>query len=175
MILKKLKLFSSLIVLCGAVAGTPSRAADLRIGVVNPIKVLEAAPQAEEARKRLEREFAPRDKNLVAAQKKAKQLEDRLAKDAPVMSETERRKIERDIVSVKRDLKRDQDEFREDLNFRRNEEFGKIQRQVVEAIQSLAKEEGFDVIVGEGVIYANERVDVTSKVVARLKKGYKGR
>ncbi len=59
MILKKLKLFSSLIVLCGAVAGTPSRAADLRIGVVNPIKVLEAAPQAEEARKRLEREFAP--------------------------------------------------------------------------------------------------------------------
>lgn len=175
MILKKLKLFSTLIVLYGAVAGPPSRAADLRIGVVNPIKVLEAAPQAEEARKRLEREFAPRDRNLVAAQKKAKQLEDRLAKDAPVMSETERRKIERDIVSVKRDLKRDQDEFREDLNFRRNEEFGKIQRQVVEAIQSLAKEEGFDVIVGEGVIYANERVDVTSKVVARLKKGYKGR
>ena len=173
--MKKLKLFSSLIVLLGAVAGTPPRAADLRIGVVNPIKVLEAAPQAEEARKRLEREFAPRDKNLVAAQKKAKLLEDRLAKDAPVMSDTERRKIERDIIGVKRDLKRDQDEFREDLNFRRNEEFGKIQRQVVEAIQILAKEEGFDVIVGEGVIYANERVDVTSKVVERLKKGYKGK
>jgi len=173
--LKTLKLFSSLIVLCGVVAGTPSRAADLRIGVVNPIKVLEAAPQAEEARKRLEREFAPRDRNLVAAQRKAKQLEDRLAKDAPVMSDTERRKIERDIIGVKRDLKRDQDEFREDLNFRRNEEFGKIQRQVVEAIQILAKEEGFDVIVGEGVIYANEKVDVTSKVVERLKKGYKGR
>ncbi|CAN5901784.1 OmpH family outer membrane protein [soil metagenome] len=175
MILKKLKLFSSLIVLCGAVAGTPSLAADLRIGVVNPIKVLEAAPQAEDARKRLEREFAPRDKNLVAAQRRAKQLEDRLAKDAPVMSDTERRKIERDIIGVKRDLKRDQDEFREDLNFRRNEEFGKIQRQVVEAIQILAKEQGFDVVLGEGVIYANERVDVTSKVVERLKKGYKGR
>ncbi len=153
----------------------PVGAEKWRIGVVNPIKVLEAAPQAEEARKRLEREFAPRDKNLVAAQKKAKLLEDRLAKDAAVMSDTERRKIERDIIGVKRDLKRDQDEFREDLNFRRNEEFGKIQRQVVEAIQILAKEEGFDVIVGEGVIYANERVDVTSKVVARLKKSYKGK
>ena len=173
--MKKLKLFLSLIVLCGAVAGPPSRAADLRIGVVNPIKVLEAAPQAEEARKRLEREFAPRDRNLVAAQKKAKQLEDRLAKDAAVMSDIERRKIERDIIGVNRDLKRDRDEFREDLNLRRNEEFSKIQRQVVEAIQILAKEEGFDVIVGEGVIYANERVDVTSKVVARLKKGYKGK
>ncbi|MGH8555286.1 MAG: OmpH family outer membrane protein [Gammaproteobacteria bacterium] len=46
---------------------------------------------------------------------------------------------------------------------------------MVEAIQILAKEEGFDVIVGEGVIYANERVDVTSKVVERLKKGYRGK
>ncbi|MGH8468470.1 MAG: OmpH family outer membrane protein [Gammaproteobacteria bacterium] len=147
----------------------------MRIGVVNPITVLKAAPQAKEAGKRLEREFAPRRKNLVAAQNKAEQLEDRLAKDAPVMTETERRKIERDIIGIKRELKRDQDEFREDLNFRNNEEFGKIQQQVLETIQIFAKEEGFDVIVGEGVIYANERVDVTSKVVERLKKGYRGK
>lgn len=155
------------------VPGPVLSAAEYRLGVVNPIKVLEAAPQAEEARKRLEREFAPRDRNLVAAQKKVKGLEDKLAKDSPVMSETERRKLERDIINEKRDLKRDQDEFREDLNFRRNEEFGKIQREVVSAIQTLAKEEGFDVVVGEGVIFASERVDLTAKVVDRLKRGYK--
>ncbi len=153
--------------------GAAACAEDYRIGVVNPIKVLEAAPQAEEARKRLEREFAPRDRNLVGIQKKVKGLEDKLAKDGPVMSETERRKLERDIISGKRDLKRDQDEFREDLNLRRNEEFGKIQREVVQAIQTLAKEEGYDIIVGEGVIFASERVDLTPKVVDRLKRSYK--
>ena len=83
--------------------------------------------------------------------------------------------MERNIINEKRELKRDQDEFREDFTVRRNEEFGKIQRQVVETIQTFAKEEGFDIIVGEGVVYANEKVDVTAKVVERLKRGGKPR
>ena len=152
---------------------TLARPADFRLGVVNPIKVLEAAPQADDARKRLEREFQPRDKTIVAGQKKVKGLEDKLAKDGPGMAESERRTLERNLINEKRELKRAQDEFREDFTVRRNEEFGKIQRQVVEAIQAFAKEEGFDIIVGEGVVYANEKVDVTAKVVERLKRGGK--
>lgn len=167
--------------LCGVLLGltgaaldpTPAAAADFRLGVVNPIKVLEAAPQAEDARKRLEREFQPRDKTIVATQKKVKSLEDRLSKDGSGLGESERRTLERNLINEKRELKRDQDEFREDFTVRRNEEFGKIQRQVVEAIQSFAKEEGFDIIVGEGVVYANDKVDVTAKVVERLKRGGK--
>ena len=149
--------------------------ADFRLGVVNPIKVLEAAPQADDARKRLEREFQPRDKTIVAGQKKVKGLEDKLAKDGPGMGEPERRTLERNLINEKRELKRHQDEFREDFTVRRNEEFGKIQKQVVEAIQAFAKEEGFDIIVGEGVVYANDKVDVTAKVVERLKRGGKPR
>jgi outer membrane protein len=145
----------------------------IKMGVVNAVKVLESAPQAEEARKRLETEFAPRDRRLVDAQKALKGKEDKLSKDGAIMSETERRNLERDVLNGRRELKRDQDEFREDLNFRRNEEFGKIQRQVVEAIQSVAKEEGFDLVLGEGVIFANDKVDVTAKVVDRLKQSYK--
>jgi outer membrane protein len=169
--------------LCGVLLGltgatlypTLAAAADFRLGVVNPIKVLEAAPQAEDARKRLEREFQPRDKTIVAAQKKVKSLEDKLSKEGPGMGESDRRTLERNLINEKRELKRDQDEFREDFTVRRNEEFGKIQRQVVEAIQSFAKEEGFDIIVGEGVVYANDKVDVTAKVVERLKRGGKGK
>jgi outer membrane protein len=155
------------------IASTSGAAAEIRIGYVNPIRVLEAAPQAEEARKLLEKEFAPRDRELVAAQKNIKRMEDRLAKDGPIMSESERRNLDREIRAGKRELRRDQDEFREDLNYRRNEEFGKIQKQIFEAVQAVGKEEDYDVIVGEGVIYANDRVDLTAKVVERLKKQYK--
>lgn len=174
MTLKRLKKLG-LLVMCGIALVFPGMAAaDLRLGVINAVKVLEAAPQADEARKRLEKDFAPRDRELVSAQKSLKSKEDRLAKEGSNLGDTERRKLERDILDARRDLKRDSDEFREDLNFRRNEEFGKIQKQVVEAIQSIAKEEGFDLILGEGVIYANEKVDITAKVIDRLKKGYRG-
>jgi len=143
----------------------------LKIGVVNAVKVLEGAPQAERARKLLEKEFAARDRELLAQQKAIKEMEDKLSKDGAVMSESEAQKLERDIVGKRRDLKRDQDEFREDVNLRRNEEFGKIQKEIVQSIQAVAKDQGFDLVLGDGVIYASDKVDVTGDVLDRLKKG----
>lgn len=155
-----------------ALAAIPGMAsAELKIGVVNAIKILEGAPQAESARKQLEKEFASRDRDLVSRQKSIKELEDRLSREGATMSDADARKLERDIVSKRRDLKRDQDEFREDVNLRRNEEFGKIQKEIVQSIQDVAKSQGYDLILGEGVIYANEKTDITSAVLERLRKG----
>jgi len=152
-------------------APTAVMAESYKIGVVNAVKVLEAAPQAGQAKKRLEKEFAARDKKLVAAQKGVKQKEDKLTKDAAIMSESELKKLQKQTLTARRELKRDQDEFRDDLNFRRNEEFGKIQRQIVQAIQKIAKDGKFDLIVGEGVIFASSKVDITKQVIEQLKKG----
>ncbi len=142
-----------------------------KIGVVNAIRVLEKSPQADTARKIIEKEFAQRNKSLVAEQNKLKTLEDRLSKDGAIMSEQERVKLEREIISGKRDFKRNQDEFREDLNFRRNEEFAKIQKKIIGAIQSIAKDHRYDIIIGEGVIYASEKTDISHLVIDYLKKG----
>tara|TARA_R110000782_G_scaffold206676_3_gene295237 strand:+ start:1103 stop:1630 length:528 start_codon:yes stop_codon:yes gene_type:complete len=141
-----------------------------KIGAVNANRILQESPQAEAAIKMLEKEFSPRDKGLLAAQKKIKALEDKFNKDRAIMSEQERAKLEREVIAQQRDLKRDQDEFREDLNFRRNEEFGKIQKRVVVAIQKIAKENNYDVILGEGVIFASSKVDISGLVIDYLKK-----
>jgi outer membrane protein len=143
-------------------------AADYKIGVVNAVKVLESAPQADAARKKLEKEFQSRDRELVAAQKDLKGLEDRLTKDGAIMSETERQRLERDIINKRRELKRDSDEFREDVNFRRNEEFGKIQRDIVKAIQDVAESQKYDLILGEGVVFASKAVDITDKIIKQM-------
>ncbi|MDD3448502.1 MAG: OmpH family outer membrane protein [Gammaproteobacteria bacterium] len=146
-------------------------AAELKIGVVNAAAVMEKAPQAEAARSKLEKEFAPRNDELVAQQKQLKQMEDRLSRDGAVMSDDQRRSLERDILSTRRDVKRAQDEFRDDLNIRRNEELSKLQRQISDAIESLAKEQNFDVILtNANVIYSSKRVDITEDVVQRLLK-----
>lgn len=142
--------------------------AELKIGFVNVAKVLEKAPQAAKAKERLEKEFSPRDKHLVAQQKEIKTLEEKLARDASVMSESERHKLERDIIGKKREAQRSQQEFSEDFNMRRNEELGKLQRRIVEAIRALAKEEGFDLLLTDGVIYAGEQIDVTDQVQEKL-------
>jgi outer membrane protein len=154
-----------------AFAGTA--AAELKVGFVNPARVSAEAPQAEAARQKLEKEFAPRDQDLVTRQKEVRELEEKLARDAAVMKESDQRRLERDILSQKREIRRTQDEFREDFNLRRNEELAKLQRRIVETIQEMAKEEGFDLIVSDGVIYASTKVDITNRVIERLEREYK--
>lgn len=155
-----------------SIISTTVYAEDYKIGAINAILVLEQSPQAEAARKLIEKEFAPRDKELVVAQKRMKELEDRLAKDGAIMSETERKKLNRDIINKKRELKRSQDEFREDFNFRRNEEFAKIQKQIVDAINKVAKEHNYDIVLTEGVIFASPKVDMSKLIIDYLKKSY---
>ena len=147
--------------------------AEVQVGFVNVAKVLELAPQAEAARNRIEREFAPKDRELLQLQKDIRALEDRLVKNAAVMSESERQRQEAEIRAQKRDLRRSQDEFREDLNLRKSQELSKLQKTVTEVIQELAKADKYDLILSDGVIYAGERVDITDLILERLRSDFK--
>jgi len=150
--------------------GAVVHAQEYKIGVVNAVRILEQSPQARKTSVMIENEFSPRDKQLVAEQTALKALEDKFTKDAAVMSETERKNLERDIVNKRRDLKRSEDEFREDLTFRRNEELAKIQTEIISAIQLVAKNNNFDLVLSEGVIFASPKIDMTDLVIQHLTK-----
>ncbi len=142
--------------------------AELKIGFVNIPLVLEKAPQAEKAKKRLEQEFSPRDKQLVAQQKEIESMAAQISKDAAVTGKSEQAKLEKDISNKKRDAQRAQQEFSEDFNARRNEELGKLQSHIVEVIRGIAKDQSFDLLLTDGVIYAAEQIDVTAQVQQKL-------
>lgn len=150
--------------------GAGANAAELKIGYVNAVKVIEEAPQGEAALKKLEAEFGPRDKKLVALQADVKKLEDALEKNGLLLKDAERRAKELEIVGLKRDVRRATQEFREDYNLRRNEELAALQKVVFKAIVEIAKQEAYDLILHEGTIYASKRVDLTDRVLKKLGK-----
>lgn len=148
-------------------------AKDMKIGVLDFARILEESPQAEKARQSMQEEFAPREKELLETQKKIRSLEDRLARDGAIMSESERAKLERQIISDKREFKRGQDEFRDDINFKRNELLENLQRKLVISIRSYAEKEGFDLLLAEGVVYTTDALNVTNDVLEQLRKDAK--
>ena len=145
--------------------------AEMKVGFVDTAKLMESAPQVKDAQGKIEAEFAPREKELVELQRKIRAQEDRLSRDSAVMSESENTKLERDILAMRRDLKRSQEEFRDDLNIRRNEVLAKLQREIFDAIVAFAKEQNYDLIMGQGVVYSSERVDITEAVLKQLTGG----
>jgi outer membrane protein len=162
--------FKSLVFTLGfvAMAGL-ANAAEFKIGYVNAVKVIEEAPQGEAALKKLEAEFAPRDKQIVEMQNRLKQLEQDLEKNALLLKENEHRSKEFEIVTLKRDLRRATQEFREDYNLRRNEELAALQKIVQKTIAEIAKQENYDLIL-ESAVYAGPKVDVTDKILKKLGK-----
>jgi len=148
-------------------------AKDLKVGVVDIARVLEESPQAETARQNLQKEFAPREKNLIDTQKKIRDKEEQLARDGAIMSKSERDRVERDIISLKREFQRDQDEFRDDLNFKRNEILEGLQRKLIGSIQNYAKTNNFDLLLAEGVVYTSDALNVTEAVLNAIKKDAK--
>ncbi|MEM7281643.1 MAG: OmpH family outer membrane protein, partial [Pseudomonadota bacterium] len=155
-------------VLCAFGFGAQATAQGVKIGVVSMPRLLDQSPQAKDAMQVLQSEFEPRQRAIQELTVKLKGLEDRLKKDGPVMSDEERRKSERDLRDQQRDLTRRQNEFVEDLNVARSEQLGKLNRDLLIQVQEYAKSAGYDLIVGDGVLYASGAVDITAGVLERL-------
>lgn len=150
-------------------ASPASFANDLKIGVVNASRILDQSPQKDAALKRLESEFSSRSKSLEAKSRQLRAAQEKLQKDAAILSAEERDAQERKIISEQRDLKRLQEEYSEDLSIRRNEELRKLEEEIAETIVSIAKAENYDLVLYQGVIYASDKADLTSKVLEKLK------
>jgi outer membrane protein len=85
--------------------------------------------------------------------------------DLAVMGETERRNAEKNLRDLSREFERLRTEYQEDSNLRQNEEFGVLQRSVLKEVQDYAAAEGYDLIVGDGVLYVSSSVNITEDVL----------
>ena len=139
--------------------------ADLKIGVINMNAVLEKTPQMEKVKKRFDQKFGSRGKMLESQQKDLQSMEEKMTKDASIMSDTEKRNMAKDFQNKVRDFKKSQQE----INANRNEELGKLQRGIVEVAGGIAKEEDYDLLLlSDVVIYKKETFDITAQVVKKL-------
>jgi len=157
--------------LCATLLVLPFTAAqaELKIGVVNAAAVMEQSPQKARALSRLEKEFSSRSKSIEQKVKSLRTKQEKLVKDGAIYSATERKNKERALLSEQREIKRLQDEYGEDLSIRRNEELRKLEKEIAQTIVSLAKQNGYDLVVFQGVIFASDKVDITAEVLKLLK------
>ena len=159
------------IVMLGGFA-LPAAAQDLKIGVVSLPALIERAPQTKATMDALQEEFAPRQREFEAKKKEYDDLAAKIQKDLAVMGETERRNAQKEVRDLERDLARMQTEFQEDLNLRQNEEYGQLQRAMLKEVQDYAQQQGYDLIVGDGVLYVNSAVNITDEVLRAVEANY---
>jgi len=141
---------------------------DTKIGVVDINRLLSESPQFIVAREKLDDEFAPRRREIVAMQTAFEEKAAKLQKDLEVMGGAEREAAQRELRNEERAILRAQTEFREDSELRNNEVLRVVQQDVIREVVAYGESENFDLILVEGIVYASDRVNITQTVLERL-------
>ena len=149
-------------------AGTVAGADELKIGYVNYAKLMQESPQAKAVQTALRNEFSGRQRELQTQQQALKNKEAQLERDAPTMSAEQRTEAEQQLQDGNRQLSEKVNVYQDDFNARQNQELSKLQKILVEQVQNYAHAQKFDLVLADGVIFANPTIDITQPVLASL-------
>jgi len=155
------------LVVASVAATSATLAQDLKIGFVSTERILRDSNAAKSAQTRLEQEFARREREIQSLGDQLRQSSEKLEKDAPTLSESQRASRQRQIAELDRDFQRRRREFQEDLAQRRNEELQQVIERANRVIKQIAETEKYDLILQEAV-YIAPRHDITEKVINGL-------
>jgi outer membrane protein len=156
-----------IVLLLFAVVAAPATAQQLRVGYVDMKQVLDNAPQVLAGREKLDLEFRPRNETIEFQERQVQAMEDRL--EMGDLTDDARTRMERELREMRRNVNRQKEDLRDELSFRRTEEVQKLEDQINQAVQQIARDNGYDLILSSPVIYADESLDITQTVLDQLR------
>ncbi|MCU0753557.1 MAG: OmpH family outer membrane protein [Xanthomonadales bacterium] len=132
-------------------------------------RLLDEAPQMQQARERIEQEFAEARSELTQLEANIAALKER---DPTLLPAAEVEALKRRIDASERKLVRDRESLRSRVAARQNQLVDSVERAIGEVLGDLARERGVDVVLSadDVVLYGNPRLDLTDEVLARLQR-----
>jgi len=144
--------------------------AQLKVGFVNVPRLMQEAPQAQAARERIQSRFQPREKQLQSEHDALQKMQQKYQRNSDVMSQSERDDLQSKIQDKQHDLQLKQQQFQDDLQSTRSKELRKLNGTIKAVVDRIAKQGHYDLILVDGVAYVSNKVDLTERVLAELKK-----
>ena len=144
-----------------------AQAQEFRIGFISTDRIFREANTAKAAQTKLEQEFSRREKELMDLGNTLKTNSEKLEREAPTLSETQRVARQRQLSEQDREFQRKRREFQEDLNARKTEEFQLVLERANRVVRQVAESEKYDLVLQEAV-YINPKHDITEKVIKAI-------
>jgi outer membrane protein len=150
-----------------AAAAMPASAQQGKIGFVNTERIFRESAPAKRAEARLEAEFKKKDAELADLASRLRAAGEKLEKDGPVLSESQRRDRQSQLADMDREFQRKQRDYRDEVGQKRQTEFAEVLQSANRALKGIAEREGYDAIFQDAA-YANPKLDLTDKVLKAL-------
>ncbi|MDO2946999.1 OmpH family outer membrane protein [Aeromonas simiae] len=152
-------------------AGMGSAMADTKIGVVDMEQVFQRLPQREQVSAQLKREFEPRVRELQKLEQEGQKLVEKFQKDEAFMSKDQKKQNQEKLAKLQMEFNQKRQSFEQDNARRQGEERAKILKQVKSAIDQIARDGGYDLILENNATpYSSSKMDITSQVISKVGK-----
>lgn len=165
-----MKRFVPILLMLFMFVAAPVTAQQLRVGYVDMKQVLDNAPQVIAGREKLDLEFRPRNETIEFQERQVQDMDDRLQMGN--LTEDARTRLDRELREMRRNVNRQREDLRDELSFRRTEEVQKLEDQINEAVQEIARDNGYDLILSSPVVYADPSLDITQLILDQLRLEY---
>ncbi len=140
-----------------------------KIGVVDLQRIMQIAPQMKVIQEKLEKDFRPRRDKLVAMEDELKKDMQRFKRDSTVLSADQKKDLEKKIVISQQTFEREGQQYQQELSTAHNEAMEDLYARIRKAIDGVAKEEKYDVILQKDAApYSGSQLDVTDKVLKNI-------
>lgn len=164
---------AAMLLLTAAVPLVAQQQPEVRIGVVDNDRVFEESQAGQAAQQEIQEAYDQWQGRVQAAQQELQQLQGQMTTATGTQAQDLQTRIEEKQVEIQR--------LRDDANREftrlRDRVLGELEAQLTPAVEALAQEEGFTVVLNTqspGLLYYDSAIDVTGALISRLNAGATG-
>lgn len=145
-------------------------AADMKVGVVNFQEVVQKSPDYEAFKTKLEKEFAPKQKKLLEAQKELQKDVEEYRKNESILTEDKKKAAQEKFIKKQQQIQADEMAFQKEYALAQEKAFYEIVKKIKGASAAkVAKEANVDLILSKDAVIHTSGPDLTEKMISALK------
>ncbi len=150
-----------------------AQASGMKVGVVKVDKILAEAPQVEAVNEEMLKRFSGKKDELKSLEEDIKKLQEEYKRNELVMTQDKLDEIKKKAIGKLQQFKQKEAALNQEVSTMRSQKLAELQQQIRGIIDDIAKKGKYDLILSDGVVYASDKLDITDKVLDKMKKAFK--
>ncbi len=140
-----------------------------KIGFVDMDKLLDSSPQISNARALITSEFELQYNDIEQKEADLERLENRITKDGAMMSLSDLKPLQERARILDRQIRRAKEDLKDAISIRKNQILSKIQDDLNKTVEQYAKDNGYDAILINAILYVSDEMNITDEILQILK------
>jgi len=169
--MKRFSTFAALAALAALAVFSAPAFAQTKVGVIDAQRLVQESAVGKESAAKLQKLAAQKQEDMAKRQKDLRDLEQKINEQGKSLSEEAMEKLQKDYQAKAVEMNRFKDDAQREIDELQRKEMGEFERRVIPVIESVAKEQGYQLVfdkVRSGVLVTGDASDLTDAVIQKF-------